>query len=194
VVRLLPTPVARDLHGGQPPARRLARRRQVNLRDVATELPATPRTAPDPPTSTAAAVRLLPTPAAGNPNDGEDPTRWLARQARHRARNINGNGMGMPLPVAIRLLPTPLATEASHGSPNQHSSSAQPGLTATVLRLLPTPRAASNRNSRTALTMHRSGPGLEQAVEISLGILPTEATGLAAQAPPSWQSHPPQPG
>ncbi|HVQ91555.1 MAG TPA: hypothetical protein VMU51_11010 [Mycobacteriales bacterium] len=188
VIRLLPTPVARDLHGGQPPAQRLAHRRQVNLRDVATQLPATPPTAPDPPGSV---LRLLPTPAARNPNDGEDPSGWLARQARHRARGINGNGMGMPLSVAIRLLPTPLATEATHGSPNQHSSSGQPGLTATVLRLLPTPRAAGNRNSRTALMVHRSGPGLEQAVEISLGILPTELTGLAGQTPPSWHTRPP---
>jgi hypothetical protein len=136
-------------------------------------------------------VRLLPTPAAGNPNDGEDPSGWLARQARHRARRINGNGMGIPLSVAIRLLPTPLAAEATHGSPNQHSSSGQPGLTATVLRLLPTPRAGGNRNSRTAVTVHRSGPGLEQAVEISLGILPTELEQLTGQAPPSWHTRPP---
>ncbi len=217
LVRLLPTPQATDEHGGRPPRQRLAQRRQVNLRDVATELPPTP--APQPAESARSAgsvVRLLPTPAAGNPNDGEDPARWLRRRARQQARGINGNGMGMPLSVAVRLLPTPratdtgtpghrstpgrrpmhgqqdlhlfptpLAVEGVKGSPNQRSSAGQPGLTATVLRLLPTPRAGSNRNSRTALRAQRSGPGLEQAVEITLGILPAGLTG-PGQAPASW--------
>jgi hypothetical protein len=135
-------------------------------------------------------VRLLPTPAAGNPNDGEDPARWLARRSRHRARGVNGNGMGMPLAVAVRLLPTPLAAEATHGSPNQRNSSGQPGLTGTVLRLLPTPRATGNRNSRTAVRMHRSGPGLEQAVEVSLGILPAEVREPDGTTPVSWRTGP----
>lgn len=112
---------------------------------------------------------------------------WLARRARHRDRRINGNGMGMPLSVAVRLLPTTLVSEALAGSPNQHDSSGQPGLTATVLRLLPTPRASGNRNSRTAVTVHRSGPGLEQAVELVLGVAPAELTGTGT-APPSWTS------
>ena len=79
--------------------------------------------------------------------------------------------------------PTPLAGEARAGSPNQHDSSGQPGLNATVLRLLPTPRASGNRNSRAAVTVHRSGPGLEQAVELVLGVAPAELTGTP---PPSW--------
>lgn len=199
VVRLMPTPVARDGHGGRPPAQRRARGGQINLRDVATELPATiPATPACRPAVTAAAAapapvltRLLPTPAASNPNDGENPTGWLARRARHRARGINGNGCGMPLAIAVRLLPTPLAAEATHGSPNQRSSSGQPGLTATVLRLLPTPRATGNRNSRTAVRTQRSGPGLEQAIEISLGILPAEVDEPTAKPPASWPARPP---
>lgn len=167
-----------DDHGASPPTLRLRRRRQVTLRDVASEFPLPqPADQPEP--------RLLPTPAAGNPNDGEDTASWLAQQARHRARRINGNGMGMPLSVAVRLLPTPLASEAHAGSPNQHDSAGRPGLTSTVLRLLPTPRASGNRNSRTAITDHRSGPGLEQAVELVLGLTPTELTGAGAP-PPSW--------
>jgi integrase len=107
LIRLLPTPQATDEHGGRPPRQRLARRRQVNLRDVATELPPIPAPRPaESARSAASVVRLLPTPAAGNPNDGEDPARWLRRRARQQARAINGNGMGMPLSVAIRLLPT----------------------------------------------------------------------------------------
>ena len=157
----------------------------MSLRDIASTLPLPIADQPNLPGTSAA--RLLPTPAASNPNDSEDTTQWLARQARHRDRRINGNGIGMPLSVAVRLLPTPLASEARSGSPNQHYSSGQPGLTATVLRLLPTPRASGNRNSRTAVTVHRSGPGLEQAVELVLGLAPTELTG-AGPPPPSWMT------
>ena len=112
------------------------------------------------------------------------PTCWLARRARHRDRRINGNGMGMPLSVAVRLLPHP-AGRARHG-PAARTSTTPPanrGSTATVLRLLPTPRASGNRNSRAAVTVHRSGPGLEQAVELVLGVAPAELTGTP---PPSW--------
>jgi len=188
VVRLLPTPVASDDSGGRHPTRRPPHRREINLRDVATEFP-TPTPTLVPSTQAAALAGRVPPTPAGNPNDGEHPGPWVARQARHPAPGINGDAAGIPLSVAIRLLPTPLAAEAAHGSPNQRSSSGQPGLTATVLRLLPTPRAGGNRNSRTALTTQRSAPGLEQAIEISLGIQPTELTGLTRQAPPSWQTH-----
>ena len=184
---------------------------------MATELPPTP--APQPAESARSAgsvVRLLPTPAAGNPNDGEDPARWLRRRARQQARGINGNGMGMPLSIAVRLLPTPRAsdtgtsgrtaesgfrpplseqvrplfptpraTEGTKGSPNQHGSKGDLTLSSAVVRLLPTPRAGINRNSRTALKVHRSGPGLEQAIEITLGILPTELSTWD-EAPAAW--------
>lgn len=189
--------MAADDHGASPVAERRRYRRQVNLRDVVADLRALPTTElvcqEQPETSDsggprpAPVDRLLPTPAAVNPNDGEDPPHWLARQARQRARRINGNGMGMPLSVAVRLLPTPLAAEARSGSPNQRDSSGQPGLTATVLRLLPTPRATGNRNSRTAVSVHRSGPGLEQAVEIMVGVAPAELAG-PVEAPASWTS------
>lgn len=47
--------------------------------------------------------RLLPTPTAINPNDGEVPQHWVHRRERHRRRRINGNGMVMPLSIAVRL-------------------------------------------------------------------------------------------
>lgn len=44
---------------------------------------------------------LLPTPAAMNPNDGEDPERWMARRKYHLTRGIHNT---MPLgQVAARL-------------------------------------------------------------------------------------------
>ena len=53
------------------------------------------------------AVKLLPTPAAMNPNDGEGTASWLARRERVKLTANNGNGMGMPLTIAVQLLPTP---------------------------------------------------------------------------------------
>lgn len=52
---------------------------------------------------------LLPTPAAGNFNDGEDVDGWLARREAIKAKGINGNGMGTPLAIAVKTLPTPTA-------------------------------------------------------------------------------------
>ncbi len=60
---------------------------------------------------TAAAVgsRNLPTPSAGNFNEGEHPSTWLERRERLRLTAQNGNGAGMPLAIAAQLLPTPRA-------------------------------------------------------------------------------------
>ena len=52
-------------------------------------------------------MKLLPTPAAMNPNDGEGTASWLARRERVKLTANNGNGMGMPLAIAVQLLPTP---------------------------------------------------------------------------------------
>jgi len=54
-----------------------------------------------------AACSLLPTPAAGNFNEGEALESWRARRNQQKARHRNGNGFGTPLAIAIRLLPTP---------------------------------------------------------------------------------------
>ena len=61
------------------------------------------------------AVKLLPTPAAMNPNDGEDVTTWEARRLRTKARVGNGNGFGTPLSIAAQLLPTPSVADATGG-------------------------------------------------------------------------------
>lgn len=120
ISELLPTPQARDdSRAGCSPASRKARGHQVNLPDAVTT--------------------FLPTPAGSNPNDGEDPTGWLLRRARHRARRINGNGMGMPLSIAVRLLPTPRASDT--GTPGRRASTGfRPPLSQEVLPLFPTPR------------------------------------------------------
>ncbi len=63
----------------------------------------------EPAGSPGAGVTLLPTPAAGAFNDGEDPQSWLARRDELKAKGINGNGAGTPLAVAVKMLPTPTA-------------------------------------------------------------------------------------
>lgn len=52
-----------------------------------------------------------PTPAAANPNDGEDLATWLARRERLKETAKNGNGCGTPLAIAIQMWPTPTARD-----------------------------------------------------------------------------------
>ena len=58
-------------------------------------------------------MRLLPTPVAGAFNDGESVESWLARRDREKKLGRNGNGIGTPLAIAIRLLPTPMASDGA---------------------------------------------------------------------------------
>ena len=101
---------------------------------------------------------LLPTPAAGNFNDGESPESWQARQATLK------DGFGMPLAVAVKLLPTPnAAMERGSRTPQgiarriakgdkqfsledaavmmYSTSSAEEDSTLNLTAMLPTPRA-----------------------------------------------------
>jgi len=120
---LLPTPQATDGQGGPKavPEERTHRGTDhgPRLRDVAPALLPTPtsnvsgrtpeqhmamresigRTTPS---QLEAAARLLPTPSAGNFNDGEDLASWEARRERNLAKGVNGNGQRTPLPVAAQ--------------------------------------------------------------------------------------------
>jgi DNA (cytosine-5)-methyltransferase 1 len=103
-------------------------------------------------------AELLPTPAAGNFNDGEDAQQWLARQAAVKERLNNGNGMGMPLAIAVQLLPTPNAGLGEHRRDNGQDPDKRraqgrqvsladavcylPGQQPEVADLLPTPNAS----------------------------------------------------
>ena len=64
-----------------------------------------------PAAAAAADLRLLPSPSAGNFNDGEGLGSWPARRDRNRAKGINGNGMGTPLSIAVRLADESWITE-----------------------------------------------------------------------------------
>jgi DNA (cytosine-5)-methyltransferase 1 len=48
--------------------------------------------------------RLLPTPAAGNFNDGESPEHWQSRKEFHAAKETDATRAGMPLTVAAQQL------------------------------------------------------------------------------------------
>lgn len=93
---------------------------------------------------------LFPTPAAGNPNDGEDTNGWLSRRERVKERVGNGNGMGMPLTIAVQLLPTPKASDGEKGGPNQRGSSGDLTISSAVHQLTgddTKPRYAGGRTS-----------------------------------------------
>ncbi len=56
------------------------------------------------PAAAAGGLSLLPTPNAGNFNDGESLESWRARRDRNKAKGINGNGQGTPLAIAAQML------------------------------------------------------------------------------------------
>lgn len=85
----------------------------------------------------------LPTPSAGNFNDGESVESWTARRDRLLAQGVNGNGMGTPLGIAVQFLPTPAARDwkSSAASEQTHDRNARPLNEVVRRNLLPTPRA-----------------------------------------------------
>jgi hypothetical protein len=92
---------------------------------------------------------LLPTPSAGNFNDGETPESWEARRLRNLAKGINGQGT--PLGIAVKLLKTPTAQLAVNGG-SQHPDKRKrgghgPTLADEVEHLLPTPNATDPKGS-----------------------------------------------
>jgi hypothetical protein len=92
-------------------------------------------------------VPLLPTPAAGNFNDGETPAAAAARRARELAKRYNGNGGGeqlAPVVAALELLPTPTAADG------ERTSLTYPRGNETLAgALLPTPSARDQKGPGT---------------------------------------------
>ena len=69
-------------------------------------------------------VSLLPTPAVNDMGASYTPEAWDEWTARMKAEHGNGNGHGNSLHVeALRLMPTPRATDGTKGGPNQAGSS-----------------------------------------------------------------------
>ena len=122
-VSLLPTPSAADGLGGHE-ARGGERGNELLLPGIAKAY---------------AEGKLLPTPAAGNFNDGEGSASWLARRERVKLTANNGNGMGMPLTIAVQLLPTPTSQAAKHSADGGPETLDDANLWAIAARLGGTP-------------------------------------------------------
>jgi hypothetical protein len=155
VEHLLPTPAARDWKSGES---NLMDRNSRPLNEVV--------------------VNLLPTPTASNPNDGESLESWEARRKRNLAKGINGNGQGTPLAIAVKLLPTPRASDGEKGGPNQRGSKGDLMLPSAAAQLLPTPTASDSE--RTSSSYGRGNPTLTGAITDP----PSAAGNKFSDAPP----------
>jgi hypothetical protein len=122
--------------------------------------------------------RLLPTPAASNPNDGESLESWEARRQRNLAKGINGNGQGTPLAIAVKLLPTPRASDGEKGGPNQRGSKGDLMLPSAAAQLLPTPTTSDGE--RTSCSYGRGNPTLTGAITNP----PSAGGSTSSDAPP----------
>lgn len=172
-VSLLPTPAARDYKSGES---NLIGTNSRPLNEVVVNLLPTPRaTRGGSATETMYSLGaertdderpqgevLLPTPTASNPNDGESLESWEARRRRNLAKGINGNGQGTPLAIAVKLLPTPRASDGTKGGPNQRGSKGDLMLPSAAAQLLPTPTTADGE--RTSSTYGRGNPTLTGAI------------------------------
>ena len=146
------------------------------------ELPISGRLTVGSESSSSPLAALLPTPAAGNFNDSEDPASWEARRQRNLAKGINGNGQGTPLGMAVKMLPTPTAKDADSSAnrtagrkvPNTHKGETLTDMT----RLLPTPRASDRYGPG---DHGDGGPDLRTAVQL----LPTPTTSDAKGPSPN---------
>lgn len=93
-------------------------------------------------------VQLLPTPAS------RDHKGQRERAPRRGGRTTPGAGQ---LPDVVALLPTPRATDGTHGSPNQRGRKGDLMLPSAVVQLLPTPTVQDSQAARNATTK-RSDP------------------------------------
>jgi hypothetical protein len=133
---LLPTPQASDAEHGGPNAR--DKNGQLHLSAIAARFP-TPRASSgngagkhgEGGMDLQTAVKLWPTPTAFDWNTS------VKSRIEPGNKTYRHN-----LKEAVQLWPTPKASEATHGSPNQHGSKGDYGLTAAVIHaMIPTPPA-----------------------------------------------------
>jgi len=135
------------------------------------------------PTAGSGSSSLLPTPAAGNFNDGETLESWEARRQANLAKGINGNGQGTPLAIAAQqLLPTPEASDATGGRVAAEMGGQRPSgskravtVATAVTHLLKTPTAqlATNGGSQDPEKRKAGGHGPTLADQVEHQLLPT---------------------
>jgi hypothetical protein len=133
---------------------------------------------------------LLPTPAAGNFNDGESLESWEARRQANLAKGINGNGQGTPLAVAAQaLLKTPTAQLAVNGG-SQHPDKRKAGGHGPTLAdqvehtLLPTPTAREKGGGNAPIGRTRDGRPRTNAdadLPAAVALLPTPTSNVSGR-------------
>ena len=157
-------------------------------------------------------LRLLPTPVAGAFNDGESVDSWIARRNRQKKLGRNGNGIGTPLTIAIRLLPTPMASDSAAerapqlGGQRPSGAKRQVGLPEVIVhhlarlhhgnvraepaagreRLLPTPDTGTSPNGH-GRHGGRPGNGHQSGQDLDAAARTLTAPGCSA-TPAAWGS------
>jgi len=102
------------------------------------------------------ALALLPTPVVNDMGAGKDPQAWDDWTERMRDTHGNGNGHGKSLEQeALKLLPTPTAQAAKHGSTPDHTANSFGSNLWDLPHLLPTPMAQDEYERRNYKTMVR---------------------------------------
>lgn len=132
---------------------------------------------------------LLPTPVVNDMGEGKTPETWDAWTDSMKARHGNGNGHGPSLSIeALRLLPTPRASDGEKGGPNQRGSSGDLMLPSAVVQLLPTPSAADALGGHLSRSGDRSHelllPGVAKALAIGAPMAPPSPDGKPSSDDP----------
>ena len=103
------------------------------------------------------ASRLLPTPAVNDMGAGKDPQAWDEWAARQKAADGRPAPHGKSLEQeALRMLPTPVSSDATHSGPNQRDSSGRLSLTATAVRVGVTTHQPSTAGSTSSDALHQA--------------------------------------
>lgn len=127
-------------------------------------------------------TKLFPTPRVQGHDGGGGPEKEIGGKrpsGTKRAVNV--------ATVVGKLFPTPACGGGGESS-RSGTRKDELLLQGIVRRLFPTPRVAATRTSRTAVTRKdsRSGPSLDQVLELLTGTLPRELQDIS-EAPASWQ-------
>lgn len=88
-----------------------------------------------------------PTPDAQAINDAEAPATFFARQARQKAKGINGNGMGLPLAMAAKTWPTPAGRDGKNGDASEATLLRNSRPLSEIAHHWPTQNAADGANA-----------------------------------------------
>lgn len=127
-------------------------------------------------------ISLLPPPAVNDMGAGKTVEAWDDWTARMQSKHGNGNGHGASLSIeALRLPPTPRASDGEKGCTNQRGSSGDLMLPSAVVQLLPTPSVADSTGGHLSRSGDRSTelllPGVAKALTLGATTPPPSPDG-----------------